>query len=161
MAQIFSRCGVDNSLKVLDLSDFTSNPQQARKVLTVLSNSQITGLKSLQIDNLQRDWFKGEGNVELFLQFLGLQTQLESLDLGNFLNGKQEDRMKILKGIRASPCLHTLKELWLDSFDFCGTEFMEVLAGILAESTSITSFDTRYQSHQQKFSVQRTVQQRD
>ena len=56
--------------------------------------------------------------------------------------------MKILKGIRASPCLHTLKELWLDSFDFCGTEFMEVLAGILAESTSITSFDTRYQSHQ-------------
>ena len=81
--------------------------------------------------------------------------------MGNFHFGQTEDRMKILKAIRASPCLHTLVMLKFMAFDFCGTEFMEVLAGILAESTSIKKFTNKYLSYQWKFSVQRTVQQRD
>ena len=52
MAQIFSRCGESNSLTRLDLSEFTSDPEQARKVLTLLNNGQITGLKSLTISNI-------------------------------------------------------------------------------------------------------------
>ena len=62
--------------------------------------------------------------------------------------GQKNDRTKILKGIRASPCLHTLVELDFLAFDFCSKEFMEVLAGILAESTSITEFINWYLSYQ-------------